>query len=73
MLCHRLLRPIADTHTVGEGTDIDTVIDRAGRRRSRAPVEPSSARQYVPLILIAQPLRSAPPRACENPPPITHS
>jgi hypothetical protein len=30
MLCHRLLRPIADTHTVGARTDINTVIDRLG-------------------------------------------
>jgi hypothetical protein len=28
MFCHRLLRPIADTRTVAEGTDINAMINR---------------------------------------------
>jgi hypothetical protein len=30
MFCHRLLRPIADTRTVAEGTDINIMINRVG-------------------------------------------
>jgi hypothetical protein len=29
MFCHRLLRPIADTRTVAEGTDSNAMINRA--------------------------------------------
>jgi hypothetical protein len=72
MLCHRLLRPIADTHTVGEGTDINPVIDRPGAD-GPAPIEPQSARLYVSLTLVTHPIRSAAARAYENPQPITHS
>jgi hypothetical protein len=38
MFCHRLL-PLADTHTVGEGTDINTMIDRG-----RVPTDPLADR-----------------------------
>jgi hypothetical protein len=42
-----LLRPVADTRTVAEGTDIS----------ASAPIEPQSARPHVSLISAAQPIR----------------
>jgi hypothetical protein len=38
MLCHRLLRPIADTHTVGKGTEINP------GSTGRAPTDPRADR-----------------------------
>jgi hypothetical protein len=39
MFCHRLLRPIADTRTVAEGTDSNAMINRGrgadGQRADR--------------------------------------
>jgi hypothetical protein len=42
MFCHRLLRPIADTRTVAEGTDINAMINRA-----TAPTDPRADRPYL--------------------------
>jgi hypothetical protein len=36
MFCHRLLRPIADTRTVAEGTDINAIINRGRGADQRA-------------------------------------
>jgi hypothetical protein len=55
MFCHRLLRPIAGTRTVAEGTDRSTVIDRAGGAAGRSPL----GAPYVWLIVAAQPRISA--------------
>jgi hypothetical protein len=49
MFCHRLLRPIADTRTVAEGTDSNAMINRAA-----APAD-----QHVSPISAAQPIKSA--------------
>jgi len=39
MFCHRLLRPIADTRTVAEGTDINAMINQTA-----APTDPRADR-----------------------------
>jgi len=41
MLCHRLLRPIADTRTVAEGTDSNAMINRGPQRRRTSTDRPN--------------------------------
>jgi hypothetical protein len=59
MFCHRLLRPIADTRTVAEGTDSNAMINRGRGADGPARRSPQSARPHVTLISAAQPIRSA--------------
>jgi len=59
MFCHRLLRPIADTRTVAEGTDINAMINRGRGADGPARRSPQSARPRATLISAAQPIRSA--------------
>jgi hypothetical protein len=63
MFCHRLLRPIADTRTVAEGTDINAMINRGRGADGPARRSPQSARPHATLISAAQPIRSAALRA----------
>jgi hypothetical protein len=58
MCCHRLLRPIAGTRTVAEGTDINAMINRGRAADGPARRSPHNrARPHVSLISAAQPIR----------------